>query len=65
MKINCSRTRRIALILLVSATLAGGLAQAQLAYDNADLYPGNPDHGWPLTFNVSVSGVDTCPLADE
>src|ERR1700751_5228001 len=38
--------------LLMASTAASPLlvstsAQAQVAYDNASLYPNNPDHGWP------------------
>ena len=40
-----------------------GFAQAQSSFDNADLYPGNPDHGWPA-FNGG-SGYDLwTPLGD-
>jgi len=37
--------------------------QAQVAYDNADLYPGNPDHGWPA-FNGGFGYGLWTPLAD-
>ena len=63
MKMTRSRTRGIALISLIFVTLAGGLAQAQLASDNGDLYPGNPDHGWPA-FNGGFGYEPWTPLAD-
>ncbi len=63
MKTNNSRTCGIAFISLVSVTLVCGFAQAQSSFDNADLYPGNPDHGWPA-FNGG-SGYDLwTPLGD-
>jgi len=63
MKTNHSRTCGIALISLVSITLVCGFAQAQSSFDNADLYPANPDHGWPA-FNGGVGYLLWTPLAD-
>ena len=38
-------------------------AQTMVAYDNGDLYPGNPDHGWP-GFNGGYGYDNWIPLAD-
>jgi len=47
--------------LFVSTCLS---VQAQyIAYDNGDLYPGNPDHGWPA-FNGGSGYNLWTPLAD-
>lgn len=59
MKIN----RLVATILMAAL---GSSAQAQLttvAYDNADLYPGNPDHGWSA-FNGGFGYNNWTPLSD-
>ena len=63
MKMNKYLTYGIALISLVSVTLICGFAQAQSSLDNADLYPGNPDHGWPA-FNGGVGYDLWTPLGD-
>ena len=63
MKMNNSRLNGIALISLVSVILVCGLAQGQSAFDNGDLFPGNPDHGWPA-YNGGVGYDLWTPLAD-
>jgi hypothetical protein len=55
------KIKKIASTLLVS--VLGATAYAQVAYDNADLYPGNPDHGWP-SFNGGFGYNAWTPLAD-
>lgn len=41
----------------------GGTVQAQIAYDNGDLYPGQPDHGWSA-YNGGFGYNNWTPLAD-
>ncbi len=56
---------RLGLVLSTLAFVAAlsVSSQAQLAYDNGDLYPGNPDHGWPA-FNGGYGYDAWTPLAD-
>lgn len=59
---NYSRVGLILSALACVATLSTP-SQAQVAYDNADLYPANPDHNWPA-FNGGYGYNAWTPLTD-
>jgi len=52
----------IAALSLLTTSVRAGLPDV-VAYDNGDLYPGNPDHGWPANNGGFGYGAWT-PLAD-
>src|SRR5229473_3498918 len=49
--------------VLTVASICVSIQAQQLAYDNGDLYPANPDHTWPA-FNGGFGYNLWTPLAD-
>src|ERR1039458_4270589 len=52
----------VALAAMLASSAQAGLP-VTVAYDNGDLYPANPDHGWPA-FNGGFGYNLWTPLAD-
>ena len=63
MKTKLFRALAAASVIMLSSSIHAGLPNI-VALDNGDLYPGNPDHGWPaftggFGFNLWTSLADT------
>jgi hypothetical protein len=55
--------KHLILSAMALGTLTLSLPAQTIAYDNASLYPGNPDHGWP-SFNGGTGYNLWTPLTD-